>query len=329
MGLLLSVLLGFLPMIFFAWLVYWLDRYEKEPGPLLGGVFFWGALAAAGGAFLINTVLGVGIYLFTNSTTASELATGVLIAPAVEEILKGLAVLAIFLLAREEFDSLLDGVVYAGIAALGFAASENVFYIYGMGYAEHGLGGLVWMAFVRIMLVGWQHPFYTAFFGIGLAAARLSRRPEVKILAPMAGLALGMTLHSLHNLVGTAIHSGAGLAVGALFDWSGWSLMLLFILWATRREQGWISAQLREEVGLGRMTVDQYRTACSAWAQGWARLGGLLSGKFRATSRFYQVCGELAYKKHQRSTLGEEGGNSRRIEALRQELARLSPLAQG
>ena len=57
MGILLSLFFGFVPMLLFAWLIYWLDRYEKEPKVLLGGVFLWGAVVAAGGAFLVNTLL--------------------------------------------------------------------------------------------------------------------------------------------------------------------------------------------------------------------------------------------------------------------------------
>ena len=44
------------------------------------------------------------------------------------------------------------------------------------------------MFFVRVILVGWQHPFYTAFIGIGLAISRLSRNTSIKIIAPIIGL---------------------------------------------------------------------------------------------------------------------------------------------
>jgi RsiW-degrading membrane proteinase PrsW (M82 family) len=327
MGLFLSFILSFIPALLFAWIIYWLDRYEKEPKVLLGGVFLWGAAIAAGAAFVINTLLGEGIYLFTSSKTATELATGSLIAPMVEETLKGLAVLVIFLFVHQEFDSILDGIVYAAIAALGFAATENAFYLYEYGYLPNGFAGLIWMFFVRIFLVGWQHPFYTAFIGIGLAVVRLKKDPPVRVVALLGGLTLAILLHSAHNTIGNLLDNSSGLVVGALFDWSGWTLMFLFILWATGRERNWIIGQLTEEVKLGSLTPAQYHTACSAWSQSRARFNGLVHGRLRTTSRFYQVCGELAYKKHQLATLGEEGGNSQVIERLRLELHRLSPLA--
>lgn len=327
MGLLLALFFGFVPVFFFAWFIYWMDRFEKEPKFLLGAVFLWGAIVAAGMAFVVNTSLATGVYLFTRSEAAANLTTGTLIAPVVEEIFKGLAVLVVFLAARHEFDSILDGIVYAGIVALGFAATENTLYIYRDGYLESGYPGLFNLAFIRVVLVGWQHPFYTAFIGIGLAITRLRRDPLTRLVALLSGLSLAVFLHSLHNTLASLVRGFGGFVLGTAIDWSGWIFMLLLVLWAAYREQQWIVTHLREEVSLGSLTPVQYQTACSAWSQGLARFGALLNGRFQATSRFYQLCAELAYKKHQFSTLGDEGGNFSRIEKIRSELTRLSPLA--
>lgn len=40
--LLTALFFGFIPCFFFAAILYWLDRYEKEPKLLLIGVFLWG-----------------------------------------------------------------------------------------------------------------------------------------------------------------------------------------------------------------------------------------------------------------------------------------------
>ena len=89
MGFLLSLSLGLLPMLVFAWVIYWLDRYEKEPLLLLGGVFLWGAIGAATAAFVVNTLFGVGVYLFTSSEAATDLATGTLDRPGGGRDLEG------------------------------------------------------------------------------------------------------------------------------------------------------------------------------------------------------------------------------------------------
>jgi RsiW-degrading membrane proteinase PrsW (M82 family) len=323
MGFIVSFFFGVVPMLVFAWIVYWLDRYEKEPRLLLGGVFLWGAVIAAGGAFIVNTLLGVGVYLFTGSEFATDLTTSSVIAPVVEESLKGFAVLAVFRLFQYEFDSILDGIVYAGITALGFAATENIFYIYQYGFLESGYEGIFWLVFVRVFLVGWQHPFYTAFTGIGLAIARLNRSLLVKFAAPLLGLSAAIFTHSLHNTISGLVSGAPGLLVGTVMDWTGWFFMALVILWATLREQRCLSTQLQEEVSLRLLTPEQYRIACSAWAQSAARINALASGRYQATHRFYQTAAKLAHRKQQRQTLGEESSTPT-IESLRRDLSELA-----
>jgi RsiW-degrading membrane proteinase PrsW (M82 family) len=328
MGLIVSCFIGIGTSLLFAYILFWLDRYEKEPLPLLGGVFLWGAIVAAGSAFIINTTLGIGIFAVTGSEAATDIATGSIVAPLVEEILKGLAVLIVFLIFRREFDSVLDGIIYAGVAALGFAAVENTYYIYSYGYQESGWTGLVFLAFVRIILVGWQHPFYTAFFGIGLAVARMNKNWAVKIIAPLLGLAVAMFTHAFHNTMAVFLSGLEGLAIGTLVDWTGLAVMFCILIWATWREQKNIKLYLSAEVKAGTITPTHFRTATSAWLQMFARLASLFTGKFGKTKRFYQVCGEYAHKRYQYAKLGDEGGNMAILQNLRAEMTALAPFVQ-
>jgi len=314
-----AIFFGFVPAFLFAWFIYWLDRYEKEPKVLIGAAFVWGFLVAAGGAFIINTVLGIGIYALTGSESATDLTTASIIAPLVEESLKGLAVLIVFFLFRKEFDSILDGMIYGGIVALGFAATENAFYIYDKGFNQGGWESFWFLVFVRVILVGWQHPFYTAFTGIGLAVSRTTRNGLVKFIAPIAGWGMAVTAHAFHNAFASLAGGLGGLAAGTFLDWSGWFLMFLFAVWMIIREGKLLPKHLSEEVTAGRLTAAQLRKASSPFGSMFSFLSG------RATSRFYQVCGELAHKKEQYSQHGDEGGNLSVIESLRSELAMLSP----
>ncbi|MEK6753979.1 MAG: PrsW family intramembrane metalloprotease [Chloroflexota bacterium] len=319
MALLVSIFFGFVPMFLYAAFVYWLDRYEKEPKALLGAAFFWGVVIAAGGAFVINTAFGLGIYIFTNSETAAEFGTASIVAPIVEEILKGLAVGIVFLMFRKEFDSILDGIIYGGIVGLGFAATENTLYIYRNGYLEGGWGGLFLLVFIRVFVVGWMHAFFTAFTGIGFAISRLNRNTLIKIVAPFVGLGIAISIHAFHNTFGSLIGGGEGLIIGSLIDWLGWALMFGFIIWMIVYERNIVKKQLLEEVSAGVISQAQYQKALSPWTLTTAGLSG------RATSRFYHACGELAHKKEQLKKLGDEGGNAAIVESLRMELASLAP----
>jgi len=320
MAFLVSLFFAFVPAFVMAAIIYWLDRYEKEPLVLLGAAFFWGAIVAAGGAFLLNTIFGIGIYALTGSGEVADQATASLVAPFVEEGLKGLAVLLVFLFYRKEFDSILDGIIYAAITALGFAATENVIYIYQHGYMDGGWSGLWQVVFIRDIVVAWQHPYFTAFTGIGLAVARLNRSMLVKIIAVPLGYGFAVFAHAFHNSFGSLIGGFAGLAIGSLVDWLGWFIMVVFIIFMIIRERRVLESQLRDEVASGTITRAQYYKALSPFTMSTA----ILSGGPRA-SRFYRICGELAYKKEELSKLGDEHGNAALVQALRSELAALAP----
>ncbi len=321
LALFLALFLSFVPALIFAFIVYWLDRYEKEPLPLLGGVFIWGAVVATIGALIIEVILEFATGQVTGSRAIASQIGSSIYAPVVEESLKGFAVLLVFIIFFSEFDDLMDGLVYAGIVALGFAATENVLYLWSASDAG-GIRAMLGLWVIRVVLDGWAHPLYTAFIGMGLAMARLSRGISPKLLWPLIGWVAAVVIHSLFNTV-----AGWNIVLALCIDWAGWILIAVLIVLILRREGRWIAAHLREEVEHGTISAAQYRTACSTWLQSRARLGALADGRYRATARFYQLCGELAQKKQQLATLGEERGNTHRIEQLRAELARLAPMA--
>jgi len=324
MAFLVSLFFGFVPMFIFAVFIYWLDRYEKEPKRLLGGAFIWGAFVAGLMAFIINTIFGVGIYLISGSESTANFASGSFIAPIVEETLKGFAVLMVFLIFKNEFDSILDGIVYAAVTALGFAATENTYYIYSLGFVENGWVGLFSMVLIRDIVVAWQHPFFTAFTGIGLSIARLNPGTVVQIIAPFLGLIIAMISHSLHNTL--ADLGGVMCLFSSLLDWSGWLLMFMFILVLVNHEKKILIQFLKSEVELGVITPQQYETACSPQLRGRANFAAFKLGRSRSSSHFYQQCSELAHKKRQLEKFGEEGGNSAIIFSLRETLQSLAAI---
>lgn len=323
-GFLLSVLTGLLPMILFAWLLYYLDRYEKEPLKLLAGVFIWGGVIAAGAAFLINSFTSLGLLLLTKSELTSQLATSTLVAPVVEEILKGAAVLVVYLLYKPEFDSPLDGIVYAGIAALGFAATENIWYIHQFGYLQNGYRGLMEITLVRVLLVGWQHPFYTSFTGLGLALSRQARDSLWRWLFPFLGLGFAIAFHLLHNLLASLVSSAPGVIFNVIWDWSGYLGLLLLILLLIRREQNWMKTYLKLELDQGWISQEHFQVACSAWRQSLALGKGILEGNSRQIRRFYQACGDLMHKSRQVTLQNNVFEAEQEIIRLRAELGLLA-----
>jgi len=162
--------------------------------------------------------------------------------------------------------------------------------------------------------------------GIGLAVARLNRGVLIKVIAPLVGLGVAIFTHAFHNTVASLL-GGVAIFVGFIFDWSGWLAMFVFILFMVNREKRWMEQYLRDEVALGTLSQRQYRAAISPLERFAAILDAMRGGGGAATGRFYQLLAELAHKKRQLTTLGEEGGNSSAVTALRAELSGLTARA--
>jgi len=185
----------------------WLDRYEPSPLRYLALCFFWGACVATGGALLVNTGASV---LFERLALPDDLV-GVFVAPFIEELLKAAFPILLFIFRRRAFSGLIDGIVYCGLSATGFAMVENILYLGGHGYASASQeGGVAAGAFavtlifiVRVPLSGFLHPLFTAVTGIGLGVAARSPSRWVRVVAPLTGLIVAMMLHGTWNLMAT------------------------------------------------------------------------------------------------------------------------------
>jgi hypothetical protein len=133
-----------------------------------------------------------------------------------------------------------------------------------------------------------------------------------------------MVAHGIHN---ASVSFGApGLLVAILSNWSGILGVLVVALVSLYQESRWIKTHLAEEVQLGTLTADQASNAASFGgriALNFSSLGRGLENWWK-TRRFYQMCSELAYKKHQLARMGDESGNQTVVDHLRGEVRLLS-----
>ena len=192
----LAALLAAIPLLVVIPTFLWLDRLEAEPTRYLVFAFLWGALCAPVGALLLNTTAE--ILLTMNGTPDADAWAAIISAPPVEEGLKGVAVLAIVLFRRREFDGVIDGVVYAGLAGAGFAFSENVMYL---SHAwQSGTEALTFVFFARCVMAPFAHPLFSAALGIGLGlAVTVARSTAARIGLGVGGYAVAVLLHGIWN----------------------------------------------------------------------------------------------------------------------------------
>lgn len=308
-----SSLVAFFPSLFYLGIFLWLDRYDPEPPQTLAFAFGWGATISVLFSAVLND-LGTG--------TIGDLLTGILFAPFVEELLKGFGVLLIAFIFRKDFDSVVDGIIYAGVIALGFATMENVDY-YGRSLARGGFGGLMGTFIVRGIMAPFSHVLFTSMTGIGVGIARESHHAGLKAIAPVAGLSGAIILHAVWN----------GLAsLDRNYFFAGYFFLeiplFLFFLWViirvVRREGRILHQTLSGEVDRGLITQQQLEMTVSIFARtNWlsAALGN--SRLFSARRRFLRAVAKLGlclWHRDRAQVASKDTGSLQMIDKLRAEI---------
>jgi RsiW-degrading membrane proteinase PrsW (M82 family) len=182
-----------------------MDRNEKEPWRLV-------LVAAAWGAIVATSLVIWGESLWEASADRTLVpgpgldASLAFMAGVLEELAKGSAVVLLFLVMRDDFDDVVDGIVYGAAVGLGFNFMESITYMtnfYSI-FSPEGFGafaaGFQWYARQGLGLF-FGHATYTAFIGAGIGIAR--QMPSIK-----------------HKTF--AIAGGFLIAIAAHFSWDAW-----------------------------------------------------------------------------------------------------------
>ena len=296
-GFLIGVMLALLPVPLYLALTLWIDRYEKEPLRMLAWAFLWGATVSIFFSLILNT-LGSALVAAFLGEGAGNVAAAVVFAPLVEESTKALALFVLFWWKRDEFDGVIDGIVYAAMVGLGFTLVEDLGY-HASAYAEGGVGGSVGSFVLRGVLSPWGHPIYTAMTGIGLGLASRSTNTLVKFGAPLVGLMVAITLHAIWNGNGLVLPGLWSLVFQFLVFYPSLILALLVIVFIALGREGRVVRQyLAPELRSGLVTRQEYDTLGSIRGRIGSSFEALSSGGFgpwRAHSRFAQAATELAF----------------------------------
>lgn len=295
-ALLTGMVLAVMPLPLYLGIALWLDRYEPEPPALLFGAFAWGALVAVIFSFLVNTANALAP---EGEPGPLEFARTFLSIPAVEELSKGLALFLLFFWRKEDFDGIIDGVVYACMISLGFAMTENV-HFYGQAMEQGGAFELTVTFALRGILSPFAHPLYTSFTGIGLGLARQSDKPLVKLAAPLVGLVCAVGLHALWNYSASIDLSHWFLTYLTVMVPAG-AVVLVILGFSARYESRIVKAGLEREVQEGRISPEDYEYLQSMRGRLHASAKALVNhglAAWLACERFNNLASELAFVRH-------------------------------
>lgn len=311
-----------LPMlVVYLWIPWIIDRYDPEPTWALAMTLAWGGVAACGFSALVNTTVnGLGDALYPG---LGDVLSACVSAPLVEELTKGMAVFFMFYFMRRQFDGVVDGVIYATFAALGFAAVENILYYGNAAKAEilqHKEGLFIGTFLVRGVLAPWGHPLYTSMTGLGFGIARETNKTWLKWMAPLGGYAFAVLLHAVWNTAATLSNDLVALMLPLwfLFVFAFFCLVIYMVI----RKGRIIRNHLEDEVLMGNLTRWELQLVTSPigrWRATFSWGGG-------AGRRFIDAAARLALSKWHtgRATQGRKlTVSADMIYPLRQELAKL------
>ncbi len=339
-----AIIIPAVPAIGISLLVNFMDRYEREPWYLRLAAFLWGAIIAIPPALLIERRIDNGLQSLLgpgSSDVIRSLFQG-LNAGVTEETIKGLGLLLLFFILRDEFDNVTDGIVYGALIGAGFAMVENFRY-FAIDFKQFP----VFLIVYRVVL-GWLgHSTFTVCFGAALGYVRHTRIRWRQLAFPLLGYVLAVGLHTFFDFVdfqaSAALNASPGnsdvtfLSLLALIgDYVPPFLAQMFLLYILIKALAHEAAVIREflavEVSNGVVKVDEYALVQNSFQRTKAERRIWRKYGFRQWLRvkaLYQTEIGLAFRKWHVSMgdkpklgyLQPEDAYRQRIKRLRNEIA--------
>jgi len=335
-------------------LIWLLDLYERQPLVLVMLTAFWGGTGAAVIALAGNRAVK-GLL----SGEAQTVFGDAISAPLVEELAKGLALVAaigpVRWLARRFgvsiFEGLTAGIVYGAAVGIGFAFTEDFFYLLNRAQTEGIDAGLSLFADRRDFFgpAVLHHPLFTAAFGAGLGLATWTTRRWLKVALPLLGLAVAIGMHAANNglveLVLTlryGVDEAAGWTTGAVVppavESTGSAVeralqaldfvyITVFVaagaIWLTY-QRGVIGKELAEETATGLLSADDLDAITSPGrrlARYWRLVRSGQLEQWRHVRRLHAALVRLALLKWR---VRRFDGDPRSVQRARREIATLA-----
>jgi RsiW-degrading membrane proteinase PrsW (M82 family) len=198
------LLLAIAPVMAIIVYIYFKDKFEKEPIRFLLKNFTLGATAS----ILITALLGgfaaYFIPLTDDKSILHQFIKAFFVVALVEEFSKYIIV-RYYAQKNKEFNEPFDGIVYAVMVSMGFAALENILYVF-----QHGVSTGITRAFTAVP----AHATFAILMGYFMGKAKFSKN---KIQLNLAGLFVATIFHGAYDFF-LFIDFIPGIAIGAFIS---------------------------------------------------------------------------------------------------------------
>lgn len=260
-----SMLCAVVPMLVLLGLVWWFDRYEREPIWLFLLTFLWGAIGGVLCALVGSMALDLPASFLPLTPEQLDALATVAFAPLAEEPAKAAFLLIVFW--NRGFDNMTDGFVYGAAAGLGFGMTENFTY-----FASSGFSG-DWVSWIELVVIrtfysAAMHGTATSMVGAAVGFARF-RGCATLAICTAGGFMLAMSMHGLWNglLVLDGLQGGNtwwSIADFIVFPLEAAAVFTVFQL-ALLEESLTIRRELAEEAERGLIPADHPKILGSWW----------------------------------------------------------------
>ena len=180
------LLLAVAPVFIIILYIYFKDKYEKEPKRLLFYNFLLGAIVS----IIITTILyfafDIILPLPNETSIIQQFIKAFFVVALIEEFSKYIIV-RYFAQTNNAFNEPYDGIIYAVMVSMGFAATENIFYVIEGGYQT---------AILRAFTAVPAHATFAILMGYFMGKAKFSNN---RMILNLTGLFLAVLFHGAYD----------------------------------------------------------------------------------------------------------------------------------
>ncbi|WP_298881653.1 PrsW family glutamic-type intramembrane protease [uncultured Polaribacter sp.] len=195
------LLLAIAPAFIVILYIYFKDKFEKEPVSFLFKNFILGATASILLTVVLGTIAAKLIPLTNEASVVQQFLKAFIVVALVEEFSK-YVIVRFYAQRNKEFNEPFDGIVYAVMVSMGFAALENVLYVF-----QYGVSTGITRAFTAVP----AHATFAILMGYFMGKAKFSKN---RVALNISGLLLATLFHGAYDFF-LFINFIPGISIGA------------------------------------------------------------------------------------------------------------------
>ncbi|MCH4552772.1 PrsW family intramembrane metalloprotease [Aestuariibaculum lutulentum] len=198
------ILFALAPILAIILYIYSKDKYEKEPPKLLFLSFALGAIVSIVITSIMYYGFNIVLPLPNKTSILQQFIKAFFVVGFTEEFSKYIIV-KYYAQTKADFNEPFDGIVYAVMVSMGFAATENIVYV---------LDGGIQTALVRAFTAVPAHATFGILMGYYMGKAKFSKN---RLVLNIAGLLLAILFHGAYDFF-LFINFVPGIWVGAFIS---------------------------------------------------------------------------------------------------------------